>query len=48
VRICSGRDAADTAFLSLFGGVAQFRTMHVTATTDGPLPAPADTPFPLP
>jgi transglutaminase-like putative cysteine protease len=48
VRICSGRDAADTAFLSLFGGVAQFRTMHVTATTDGPLPAPDDVPFPLP
>ncbi|SOE02342.1 Transglutaminase-like superfamily protein [Blastococcus haudaquaticus] len=48
VRICSGRDAADTAFLSLFGGVAQFRTMTVTATTDGPLPAPDDAPFPLP
>jgi hypothetical protein len=48
VRICSGRDAADTAFLSLFGGVAQFRTMSVTATTEGPLPAPDDTPFPLP
>jgi transglutaminase-like putative cysteine protease len=48
VRICSGRDAADTAFLSLFGGVAQFRSMTVTATTDGPLPAPDDAPFPLP
>ena len=48
VRICSGRDAADTAFLSLFGGVAQFRTMQVTATTAGPLPAPDDAPFPLP
>ena len=48
VRICSGRDAADTAFLSLFGGVAQFRTMTVTATTAGPLPAPDDAPFPLP
>jgi transglutaminase-like putative cysteine protease len=47
-RICSGRDAADTAFLSLFGGVAQFRTMQVTATTAGDLPAPDDTPFPLP
>jgi len=47
VRICSGRDAADTAFLSLFGGLAQFRTMTVTATTAGPLPAPDDTPFPL-
>ena len=48
VRICSGRDAADTAFLSLFGGVAQFRTMTVTATTAGALPAPDDAPFPLP
>jgi transglutaminase-like putative cysteine protease len=48
VRICSGRDAADTAFLSLFGGVAQFRTMAVTATTAGDLPAPDDAPFPLP
>ncbi len=48
VRICSGRDAADTAFLSLFGGVAQFRSMTVTATTAGPLPAPDSAPFPLP
>ncbi|TFV85940.1 transglutaminase family protein [Blastococcus sp. CT_GayMR20] len=48
LRICSGRDAADTAFLSLFGGVAQFRTMTVTATTAGALPAPSDAPFPLP
>jgi transglutaminase-like putative cysteine protease len=48
VRICSGRDAADTAFLSLFGGLAQFRTMTVTATTEGPLPFPDDAPFPLP
>ena len=48
VRICSGRDAADTAFLSLFGGVAQFRTMNVTATTADALPAPDDAPFPLP
>jgi transglutaminase-like putative cysteine protease len=48
VRICSGRDAADTAFLSLFGGIAQFRSMTVTATTAGPLPASDDEPFPLP
>ena len=48
VRICSGRDAADTAFLSLFGGVAEFRTMNVTATTAGALPLPDDAPFPLP
>jgi transglutaminase-like putative cysteine protease len=48
VRICSGRDAADTAFLSLFGGVARFETMNVTATVDGQLPAPDEAPFPLP
>jgi hypothetical protein len=48
VRICSGRDAADTAFLTLFGGVAQFRSMSVTATVDGDLPAPDDAPFALP
>jgi transglutaminase-like putative cysteine protease len=48
VRICSGRDAADTAFLSLFGGLARFETMTVTATTAGTLPAPDDVPFPLP
>jgi transglutaminase-like putative cysteine protease len=47
VRICSGRDAADTAFLSLFGGVARFETMTVTATTAGSLPAPDARPFPL-
>jgi transglutaminase-like putative cysteine protease len=48
VRICSGRDAADTAFLSLFGGQATMGTMQVTATVDGDLPAPGDEPFPLP
>jgi transglutaminase-like putative cysteine protease len=48
VRICSGRDAADTAFLTLFGGVAQFRSMTVTATVDGDLPAPDHAPFALP
>jgi transglutaminase-like putative cysteine protease len=47
VRICSGRDAADTAFLSLFGGIARFETMTVTATTAGSLPAPDAAPFPL-
>lgn len=48
VRICSGRDAADTAFLTLFGGVARFESMAVTATVDGALPAPDDVPFPVP
>ena len=47
-RICAGRDAADTAFLSLFGRQARFTGMTVTATVDGDLPAPADEPFPLP
>jgi hypothetical protein len=48
VRICSGRDAADTAFLSLLGGVARFDTMQVTATVDGDLPTVDDAPYPLP
>jgi transglutaminase-like putative cysteine protease len=48
VRICHGRDAADTAFLTLFGGAARFESMSVTATTAGALPAPDDAPFPLP
>jgi transglutaminase-like putative cysteine protease len=48
VRICHGRDAADTAFLSLFGGRATLGAMTVTATVDGDLPAPSDGPFPLP
>ena len=48
VRICSGRDAADTAFLSLFGGQAMLGGMTVTAVVDGDLPAPSDKPFPLP
>jgi transglutaminase-like putative cysteine protease len=39
VRIASGRDAADTAFLSTFGGAAQLLESEVTATIDGPLPA---------
>jgi transglutaminase-like putative cysteine protease len=48
VRICSGRDAADTAFLTLFGGVATLGELTVTATADGELPNPDDAPFPLP
>jgi len=48
VRICAGRDAADTAFLTTLGGVARFEGMTVTATTAGALPAPDDAPFPLP
>src|SRR3954462_2062696 len=48
VRIYTGRDAADTAFLTLYGRVAAFGGMTVTATTAGSLPAPDDAPFPLP
>ncbi|OMQ10782.1 hypothetical protein A7K94_0221920 [Modestobacter sp. VKM Ac-2676] len=47
VRICSGRDAADTAFLSLFGGRATLGAMTVTATVDGDLPAPSEEPWAL-
>jgi transglutaminase-like putative cysteine protease len=47
-RICHGRDAADTAFLSLFGGQATLGRMTVTGTVDGDLPRPSDEPFPLP
>lgn len=47
VRICHGRDAADTAFLSLFGGRATLGRMTVTATVDGDLPVPDDIPFAL-
>jgi transglutaminase-like putative cysteine protease len=48
VRICHGRDAADTAFLSLFGGRATLGRMSVTATVDGDLPAPSAEPYALP
>ena len=39
VRIATGRDAADTAFLSTYGGDIELLEVHVTATIDGPLPA---------
>ena len=48
VRICHGRDAADTAFLSLFGGRSTLGRMTVTAVVDGDLPAPSDEPYALP
>jgi transglutaminase-like putative cysteine protease len=38
VRIASGRDAADTAFLSTYGGAADLLETEVTATVDGDLP----------
>ncbi len=44
VRIATGRDAADTAFLSTYGGIADLVGLEVTAVTDGRLPSdnPAD------
>jgi len=38
VRIATGRDAADTAFLSTYGGAAELLSSEVLAVTDGPLP----------
>jgi transglutaminase-like putative cysteine protease len=39
VRIASGRDAADTAFLSTYGGQVDLLETEVTATVQGQLPA---------
>lgn len=38
VRIATGRDAADTAFLSTYGGAADLVATEVTAVVDGTLP----------
>ena len=38
LRICTGRDAADTAFLSTYGGEAQLLESYVFASVDGELP----------
>jgi transglutaminase-like putative cysteine protease len=38
LRISTGRDAADTAFLSSYGGTVTVVGMEVTATSDGDLP----------
>lgn len=38
LRIATGRDAADTAFLSSYGGTVAVAGMEVTATSDGDLP----------
>ena len=38
LRIATGRDAADTAFLSSYGGAVTVANMEVTATSDGDLP----------
>jgi transglutaminase-like putative cysteine protease len=39
VRIATGRDAADTAFLSTSGGQVRFGGLEVSAVVDGGLPA---------
>ena len=39
LRIATGRDAADTAFLDNFGGAITFNNATVTAVVDGPLPS---------
>ena len=38
VRIATGRDAADTAFMSAYGGAVELMATEVTAVTEGPLP----------
>jgi hypothetical protein len=38
VRIATGRDAADTAFLSSYGAPITLAAMTVTAVVDGDLP----------
>jgi transglutaminase-like putative cysteine protease len=38
VRIATGRDAADTAFITSTGGILDLRWMEVVAYTDGDLP----------
>jgi transglutaminase-like putative cysteine protease len=39
IRIATGRDAADTAFMSTYGGAVELTGTQVTATIEGPLPA---------
>ena len=39
VRIATGRDAADTAFMTSHGALVDLERMEVTATVDGDLPA---------
>jgi transglutaminase-like putative cysteine protease len=38
VRIATGRDAADTAFLTTTGASVELTSLEVHATSDGPLP----------
>src|SRR3984957_14173396 len=39
IRIATGRDAADTAFMSTYGGAVELMDTEVTATIDGSLPS---------
>ena len=39
LRVATGRDAADTAFLTVLSGRADFLDLTVSAATEGPLPA---------
>ena len=39
LRICADRDAADTAFISTYGGPVELIELAVSATIDGDLPA---------
>ena len=39
IRIATGRDAADTAFMSSYGGAVDLIETEVTATIDGALPS---------
>jgi transglutaminase-like putative cysteine protease len=45
LRIATGRDATDTAFLSTYRGEVTLRTLQVTATVDGTLPQDDGTPL---
>ncbi|WP_050796149.1 transglutaminase family protein [Parafrankia sp. EUN1f] len=42
VRIATGRDATDTAFLNVLRGIIALRSIEVTATVTGPLPLDDD------
>ncbi|BCS31660.1 putative transglutaminase-like protein [Luteitalea sp. TBR-22] len=47
LRIATGRDAADTAFLSSYGGAVTVGALEVTATSDGDLPRDDGSPIEL-
>jgi transglutaminase-like putative cysteine protease len=47
LRIATGRDAADTAFLSSYGGAVTVAEIEVMATSDGDLPPDDGSPVEL-